>query len=53
MENLSRVLPKGEVLPIPLICKVAFGSAMELREGEGKEEFLMRARAALCGLRDR
>jgi 1-acyl-sn-glycerol-3-phosphate acyltransferase len=52
LENLSRVLPKGEVLVIPIICKVSFGSAMEMRAGEGQEEFLTRARAALCGLRD-
>ena len=25
IENLNRVLPKGEVLPVPLLCKVSFG----------------------------
>jgi len=52
LENLNRVLPKGEMLVIPMICKVTFGSAMELRAGERPEEFLTRTRAALCGLRD-
>lgn len=52
LENLNRVLPKGEFVPIPMICKVTFGAAIGLRESEGREEFLVRAREALVDLRD-
>ncbi len=49
--NLNRVMPKGELVPVPLICKVAFGAPLRLGEGEDKTAFLERARAALLGLR--
>lgn len=47
IENLNRVLPKGEVVPLPLICTVTFGAPIRCAEGEGKAAFLARARAAL------
>lgn len=50
IENLNRVLPKGEIVPVPLICKVTFGAAIHLVPGEDKETFLTRAHAALAGL---
>ena len=49
--NLNRVMPKGELVPIPLICTVAFGAPLLLRPGEEKTAFLERARAALLLLR--
>jgi 1-acyl-sn-glycerol-3-phosphate acyltransferase len=49
--NLNRVLPKGELIPVPLICTVAFGVPLRLRAGEEKTAFLERARAALLALR--
>ncbi|MGL5012250.1 MAG: lysophospholipid acyltransferase family protein, partial [Paracoccaceae bacterium] len=45
--NLNRVMPKGEVIPIPLICTVTFGTPLHLNDGEDKESFLTRATAAL------
>jgi 1-acyl-sn-glycerol-3-phosphate acyltransferase len=45
--NLNRVMPKGEIIPIPLICTVTFGAPLHLTEGETKEAFLARAEAAL------
>jgi len=51
IENLKRVLPKGEIVPLPLACMVRFGEAMQVREGETKNEFIARARAAMLGLR--
>jgi hypothetical protein len=51
LENLNRILPKGEVLPVPLISSLAFGEPMHVNENESKEAFLERARAAVCGLR--
>lgn len=47
LENLNRVLPKGEVIPVPMISRISFGSPMSLREGESKEAFLERARQAV------
>jgi 1-acyl-sn-glycerol-3-phosphate acyltransferase len=50
MENLGRVLPKGEVIPVPLLCSINFGEPLKLRSGEGKELFVERARQALLQL---
>lgn len=48
--NLNRVMPKGEVVPVPLICTVTFGAALHIDPGEAKEAFLARASAALLAL---
>lgn len=48
--NLNRVMPKGEFVPIPLICTVTFGAPMRIEGGESKETFIERARAALLAL---
>jgi 1-acyl-sn-glycerol-3-phosphate acyltransferase len=47
IDNCNRVLPKGEFLPVPLICSVTFGQAMHLAPDERKEDFLVRAQTAL------
>ncbi len=47
IENLNRVMPKGEFVPIPLLCTVTFGAPLRLQQGEDKAAFLERARAAL------
>ncbi|MCA9029240.1 MAG: 1-acyl-sn-glycerol-3-phosphate acyltransferase [Planctomycetaceae bacterium] len=52
LDNLNRVLPKGELLPVPLICSVTFGEPIRLEENEHRNDFLARARAAVIGLRD-
>jgi hypothetical protein len=49
--NLNRVMPKGELVPVPLICTVSFGRPLHLRKDEGKDEFLDRARTSLLALR--
>lgn len=51
IENLARVLPKGEVTPVPLLATVTFGATLGLAEGEDKGAFLDRARQAVCDLR--
>jgi 1-acyl-sn-glycerol-3-phosphate acyltransferase len=51
IENLNRVMPKGEIVPVPLLCTVTFGAALRLGEGEEKAAFLDRASAALLALR--
>jgi 1-acyl-sn-glycerol-3-phosphate acyltransferase len=51
--NLNRAMPKGELIPVPILCTVSFGMPVRLREGEEKSAFLERARAALLALRPR
>ena len=51
LENLNRILPKGEFLPVPLISLLTFGTPMRLEDGELKNTFLERAHEAVCGLR--
>lgn len=53
LENLSRVLPKGEMLPIPLISAVQFGPPFHWAAGIDKAAFLAAARAALLQLAGR
>ena len=50
MENLGRVLPKGEIIPVPLLCSINFGAPMRLAPGEEKSAFLGRVRQALLDL---
>jgi 1-acyl-sn-glycerol-3-phosphate acyltransferase len=47
MDNLGRLLPKGEIVPVPLLCSISFGTPMRLQEGEDKDVFLARIRDAL------
>ena len=49
--NLNRVMPKGEVIPVPLICTLTFGAPLHLAEGEAKDAFLARTTQALLALR--
>ena len=51
INNLARVMPKGQLVPIPLLCTVTFGTALPRIDGEDKATFLERARAALLDLR--
>lgn len=50
IENMSRVLPKGEFLPVPLLCRVAFGAPVAPAPREDRHAFLARARDALLTL---
>ena len=51
VDNLHRVLPKGEFLPVPLLSRVVFGPPLRARAAEDKQAFLSRARGALLHLR--
>ncbi len=51
IDNVQRVMPKGEVVPVPMLCSVTFGAPMQLQAGEEKRQFLERARAAVIALR--
>src|SRR4029450_4048791 len=50
IENLSRVLPKGEFVPIPLLCTVTLGPPLMLSAEESKQAFLNRCKHALLSL---
>ncbi|MFZ2986356.1 lysophospholipid acyltransferase family protein [Ideonella sp.] len=49
--NVQRVMPKGEVVPVPILCTVTFGAPLSLLPGEDKRAFLDRARQAVMALR--
>ncbi|MDB5600565.1 MAG: 1-acyl-sn-glycerol-3-phosphate acyltransferase [Xanthobacteraceae bacterium] len=50
IENLNRVMPKGEFVPIPLLCTTIFGAPITIADGEDKDAFLTRTRDALLAL---
>lgn len=50
MHNLGRVLPKGQVIPVPLLCSVNFGAPIRLGPGEDRAVFLERSRRSLLDL---
>jgi len=52
IDNLNRVLPRGEFLPVPLLSCVTFGPPIWLEAGELKVDFLRRAREAVRRLKD-
>jgi 1-acyl-sn-glycerol-3-phosphate acyltransferase len=51
IDNMNRVLPRGEFLPVPLLSCITFGPPMWLETGESKVDFLRRAREAVQRLR--
>lgn len=50
LDNARRALPKGSLVPVPLICTVRFGTPLAKVSAEDKETFLSRARAAVVEL---
>ncbi len=51
IDNVQRVMPKGEVVPVPILCTVTFGVPLQLRTDEDKAPFLLRARQAVLAAR--
>ena len=51
IDNVQRVMPKGEVVPVPILCTVTFGAPLQLLPAEDKHDFLNRARAAVLAVR--
>lgn len=49
--NLNSIMPKGEIIPLPLICTVTFGAPVHVQDGETKDAFLARAAKALSDLK--
>ena len=52
LDNMNRVMPKGEVLPVPLLTSISIGAPIWLERGENKLEFLERARQAILDLKE-
>lgn len=52
IDNLNRVLPRGEFLPVPLLSCITFGAPIWLETGESKIEFLKRARDSVRRLKE-
>jgi 1-acyl-sn-glycerol-3-phosphate acyltransferase len=50
LDNLHRALPKGALLPVPMVCTVRFGAPIAPGPGEPREDFLARARLAVMAL---
>lgn len=54
LENLHRVMPKGHVIPLPLLCTVNFGAPVLLQPNDApdpKTLYLQRCRDALQALK--
>jgi 1-acyl-sn-glycerol-3-phosphate acyltransferase len=52
MDNMNRILPRGEYLPIPLLSCITIGAPIWLESREPKTEFLQRAREAVRRLKE-
>jgi 1-acyl-sn-glycerol-3-phosphate acyltransferase len=52
IDNMNRILPRGRVLPVPLLSCITFGPPLWLEKGESKDKFLHRARNAVRRLKD-
>jgi len=50
IENLGRVMPKGSLVPVPLLCSLTFGPAQLIHADDTKASFLQRAALALATL---
>lgn len=53
LDNLNRSMPKGALLPVPMVCTVRFGAPLPRVTGEEKDAFCERARAAVIALSER
>ncbi len=52
LDNMNRILPKGFLLPAPMLSRVVFGSPIWYEKNESKDDFLVRARASVVNLKD-
>jgi len=53
MDNLNRILPRSEFMPVPLLSSITIGSPIYLEAGESKVGFLDRASRSVKVLKDR
>ncbi|MEM9646523.1 MAG: lysophospholipid acyltransferase family protein, partial [Planctomycetota bacterium] len=52
IDNVNRILPRGEFLPVPLLSCITIGPPIFLEAGEPKADFLERARKAVVRLKE-
>ncbi len=52
LDNLNRILPKGHLLPVPMLSRITFGIPLRLQPAEEKDIFLERARQAIRALKE-
>ena len=52
LDNMNRILPRGMVLPVPMLSRVVFGPPIWIEKDEKKEVFLERCREAVLKLKD-
>jgi len=48
LQNLNRILPKGQWVPVPLIGRITVHPPLEIVAAEEREEFLTRARSVVA-----
>ena len=51
LENLNRILPKGHLLPVPILSRITFGTPLRLQPDQTKDAFLQRARESVRALK--
>lgn len=51
IDHIRRVMPKGELIPVPMVCTVCFGAPLMRQPSETKDAFLQRAQDAVLALR--
>jgi len=51
IENARRVMPKGKLLPLPLLCTLTVGAPITIDAAEERDAFVDRTRSALLALR--
>ncbi len=52
IDNANRVLPRGEILPVPILSCISFGPPLRVTPEESKPDFLKRAREAILALKE-
>ena len=52
LDNMNRILPRGNVLPVPMLSRIVFGSPIWIETDEKRDAFLTRAREAVLRLKD-
>ena len=52
LDNMNRILPRGMVLPVPMLSRVVFGPPIWIEKDEKKEVFLERCREAVLKLKE-
>ncbi|HMP79645.1 MAG TPA: lysophospholipid acyltransferase family protein [Pirellulaceae bacterium] len=52
LDNMNRIMPKGEFLPLPLLSCITIGPPIWLEPDEDKNSFLTRARQAVLDLKE-